>query len=43
MNEKKQYEAPRMRAYQVKPQSIIATSSSAGTEEYQQGNTASWY
>jgi len=36
MTEKKKYEAPEMKAYQVKPASIICTSGTASTELLQE-------
>jgi len=44
MTEKKKYEAPQMKAYQVKPASIICTSlTSTQNEEYGTGDTSGWY
>ena len=36
MEEKKKYEAPQMKAYQVKPASIICTSTQSTTEQLQE-------
>jgi len=33
MNEKKHYQTPQMKAYQMKPQSIISTSETISTTE----------
>jgi len=36
MTEKKKYEAPKMKAHQVKPASIICTSAQTTTEQLQE-------